>query len=229
MAIKPLTFMQSNAVRGYNPQFIDTAQKAVMTENPAAPDLTNQMLQILSGNLRGTLTGGEKLSALGALLKSVSRGSQTSPQQVLQGIQQQKLAQVQGALQIQELRKAAAEKAQRDAFVQRAASQITDPAERDFLMSLSDKGREEYLIKKMSPKDYGATSAEKEAVSLGLKPGSPAFKAYITQRYSQPQFIQTPQGTMEVPPMGLSYQDYQDPDTGETKRAIVIGGKAYTI
>lgn len=194
-----------------------------------SPDLTNQMLQILGGNLRGTLTGGEKLSALGALLKSVSRGSQTSPQQVMQAIQQQKLAEAQTALQIQELRKAAAEKARRDAFVQRGAAQITDPAERDFLMSLSDKGREEYLIKKMAPKDYGATSAEKEAVSLGLKPGSPAFKAYITQRYSQPQFIQTPQGTMEVPPMGLSYQDYKDPDTGETKRAIVIGGKAYTI
>ena len=194
-----------------------------------SPDLTNRLLEIMGGNLGGTLTGGEKLSALGALLKSVSRGSQTSPQQVMQGIQQQKMQEVQTALQIQELRKAAAEKAQRDAFIQRGAASITDPNERDLFMSLSDKAREEYLIKKMAPKDYGATSAEKEAVSLGLKPGSPAFKAYITQRYSQPQFIQTPQGTMEVPPMGLSYQDYQDPDTGETKRAIVIGGKAYTI
>lgn len=215
---------------GYQPNLMNsTATPMSGVADAAAPDLTNRLLQVLGGNLGGTLSGGEKLSALGALLKSVSRGSQTSPQQVMQAIQQQKLAEAQTALQIQELRKAAAEKAQRDAFVQRGAAQITDPAERDFLMSLSDKGREEYLIKKMAPKDYGATSAEKEAVSLGLKPGSPAFKAYITQRYSQPQFIQTPQGTMEVPPMGLSYQDYQDPDTGETKRAIVIGGKAYTI
>lgn len=215
---------------GYQPNLMNsTATPMSGVADAAAPDLTNRLLQVLGGNLGGTLSGGEKLSALGALLKSVSRGSQTSPQQVMQAIQQQKLAEAQTALQIQELRKAAAEKAQRDAFVQRGAAQITDPAERDFLMSLSDKGREEYLIKKMAPKDYGATSAEKEAVSLGLKPGSPAFKAYITQRYSQPQFIQTPQGTMEVPPMGLSYQDYKDPDTGETKRAIVIGGKAYTI
>lgn len=192
-------------------------------------DLTNRLLQIMSGQLGGTLSGGEKLSALGALLKSVSRGSQTSPQDVMRSIQQQKMAEVQGALQIQELRKAAAEKAQREAFLQSGAARITDPAERDLFMSLTDKGKEEYLLKKLTPREYGATSAEREAVSLGLKPDTPAFKAYITQRYSQPQFIQTPQGTMEVPPMGLSYQDYKDPDTGETKRAIVIGGKAYTI
>lgn len=193
------------------------------------PDLTNRLLQIMSGQLGGTLSSGDKLSALGALLKSVSRGSQTSPQDVVRGIQQQKMAEVQGALQIQELRKAAAEKAQREAFVTQAASRITDPAEKDFFMSLTDKGKEEYLIKKMSPRDYGATTAEREAVSLGLSPGTPAFNAYITQRYGQPQFIQTPQGTAQVPGMGISYKEYTDPDTNETKRAIVIGGKAYTI
>ena len=117
MALPPFGFSQSRAARGYSPQFLDTGTQA---EAPMAggqsPDLTNRLLQILSGQLGGTLTGGEKLSALGALLKSVSRGSQTSPQQVLQSIQQQKLGEVQGALQIQELRKAAAEKAQTDAL-----------------------------------------------------------------------------------------------------------------
>lgn len=110
-------FLQSQAVRDYSPQFLNTGTQAeVPMAGGQSPDLTNRLLQVLSGQLGGTLTGGEKLSALGALLKSVSRGSQTSPQQVLQSIQQQKLGEVQGALQIQELRKAAAEKAQTDAL-----------------------------------------------------------------------------------------------------------------
>lgn len=228
-----MAFKDYLARTGYNPQFLDNSPvSGAAAATPATggqSDLTNRLLQIMSGNLGGTLSSGDKLSALGALLKSVSRGSQTSPQDVVRGIQQQKMAEVQGALQIQELRKAAAEKAQREGFIAQASSRITDPAERDFFMSLTDKGKEEYLIKKMSPRDYGATGAEREAVSLGLKPGSDAFKAYITERYGQPQYITTPQGTAQVPGMGVSYQEYKDPDTGESKRAIIIGGKAYSI
>jgi hypothetical protein len=230
MAIDPLSFAQSRAVRSYNPQFLNTSP--VTTATPATgsqPDLANRLLQLMSGDLKGTLSSGDKLSALGALLKSVSRGSQTTPQQVIQSIQQQKMAEIQGQLQIQELRRAAAEKAQREAFLQSGAARITDPAERDLFMSLTDKGKEEYLLKKLAPREYGATSAEKEAVSLGLKPGSDAYKAYITAAYGQAKYIQTPQGTAEIPGMQISYQEYKDPDTGEAKRAIIIGGKAYTI
>lgn len=122
-------FLQSQAVRNYSPQFLDTGTQAeTPMSGEQSPDLTNRLLQVLSGQLGGTLTGGEKLSALGALLKSVSRGSQISPQQVVQGIQQQKLQQVQGALQMQELRKAAAEKAQTDAL---KAAYISKYAETD--------------------------------------------------------------------------------------------------
>lgn len=229
MAIDPTSFLGSRAVQNYKPQFLSATPATPAATGAGQDDLTNRLLQIMSGNLGGTLSGGEKLSALGALLKSVSRGSQTSPQDVVRGIQQQKMQEVQGALQIQELRKVAAEKAQREGFISQASSRITDPAERDFFMSLTDKGKEEYLIKKMSPRDYGATTAEREAVSLGLSPGTPAFKAYITERYGQPQYITTPQGTAQVPGMGVSYQEYTDPETNEKKRAIIIGGKAYTI
>jgi len=226
-----MDFTSSRAAQGYNPQFLntDTVPGAPAASTSGSPDLTNRLLQIMSGQLGGTLTGGEKLSALGALLKSVSRGSQTSPQQVMQSIQQQKLQEVQGALQIQELRKAAAEKAQREGFITQASSRITDPAEKDFFMSLTDKGKEEYLIKKMAPRDYGPTPEERQAVSLGLKPGSDAFTAYITQGYGRDQYIQTPQGTARIPGVGVSYRNYVDPDTGEEKSLIVIGGKAYQI
>lgn len=126
--VDPLSFSQSRAVRGYSPQFLDTNPQAEMpmAGGQASPDLTNRLLQVLAGNLGGTLTGGEKLSALGALLKSVSRGSQTSPQQVMQSIQQQKMQEVQTALQIQELRKQAMQQALTERSLEAFAARLPE-------------------------------------------------------------------------------------------------------
>lgn len=228
MALPP-SFMTSRAVQGYKPQFLNTAPEMATPASSGSADLTNRLLQIMSGNLGGTLSGGEKLSALGALLKSVSRGSQTSPQQVLQSIQQQKMQQVQGALQIQELRKAAQRQAQAEQYRQELISAETDPRRKQFLQVADMDTINKIAADQFKGTEYAATPEERQAVSLGLKPGSDAFKAYITQGYSRDQFIQTPQGTARVPGLGLSYQDYKDPETGEMKRAIIIGGKAYTI
>lgn len=228
MAIKPLTFMQSNAVRGYNPQFIDTAQKAVMTENPAAPDLTNQMLQILSGNLRGTLTGGEKLSALGALLKSVSRGSQTSPQQVLQGIQQQKLAQVQGALQIQELRKKAQREAQTELQRQQLIDQEKDPRRKAMLQmaSAEDIGaiaREEFKYR--DPLQGLSTIEGQLARRFGY--GTPEYNRLLDEYLSKDQYMTGPGGGVYRVP-GLSIKGRAAPEAvgqGEVDPALIEEAK----
>lgn len=127
MALPP-SFATSAALRGFRPNLIDTQQDAAAPTVAATggADLTNRLLQIMGGNLSGTLTGGEKLSALGALLKSVSRGSQTSPQDVMRSIQQQKLQEVQGALQIQELRKQAIQQAQTEAGLQAYAGRLPE-------------------------------------------------------------------------------------------------------
>lgn len=127
MALPP-SFATSAALRGFRPNLIDTQQEAAAPTVAATggTDLTNRLLQIMGGNLSGTLTGGEKLSALGALLKSVSRGSQTSPQDVMRSIQQQKLQEVQGALQIQELRKQAIQQAQTEAGLQAYAARLPE-------------------------------------------------------------------------------------------------------
>lgn len=192
----PRSFMSSRAAQSYSPQFLDTTpDMGGAAPSSRSPDLTNRLLQIMSGQLGGTLTGGEKLSALGALLKSVSRGSQTSPQQVLQGIQSQKMQEVQGALQIQELRKAASERAQRDAFINQASTRITDPAEKDFFMSLDDKGKQEYLIKKMVPDTQLSSFGRRIVESFGVKPGSDAFRALSAYQIGMPTTEVTPTGT----------------------------------
>lgn len=67
--------------------------------------------KLASGDISGSLTGGDKLIALGALLKSVSRGSKTSPQEVLQNLQQSKLQEMQTKIQLGQLQAEAARKA----------------------------------------------------------------------------------------------------------------------
>lgn len=150
--VDPFSFTRSRAVRGYNPQFLDTSPNAEVGAPGASSDLTNRLLQVMSGQLGGTLTGGEKLSALGALLKSVSRGSQTSPQQVMQSLQQQKLQQVQGAMQIQELRKAASEKAQREALREQLLANAKTDEERAQIRILSDASLDQFALKRLENK-----------------------------------------------------------------------------
>lgn len=134
MAIRP-SFATSRALQNYNPQFLDTPPSiasAAPTMEAAPADLSNRLLQVLGGNLGGMLTGGDKLSALGALLKSVSRGSQTTPQQVMQGIQAQKLQEVQGLMQIQELRKQAMQRAQAEASLAAFAARLPEERRAEF-------------------------------------------------------------------------------------------------
>lgn len=154
MGISPYDFLQSRAVRGYNPQFLNTEAQSASSQAglQASPDLNSRMLQILSGNLGGTLTGAEKLSALGALLKSVSRGSQTSPQQVIQGIQQQKLQQVQGALQMQELQKQAGQQARRNALREELLANAGSDAERAQIRILSDEALDKFALQRLEQK-----------------------------------------------------------------------------
>ena len=80
----------------------------------AAKPLTDaeKLAQVMGGNLKGTLTSADKLMGLSALLKSVSRGSKTTPQEAIAQIQQQKSAELQNRLTIDQARKNAEQQAQ---------------------------------------------------------------------------------------------------------------------
>jgi hypothetical protein len=92
---------------------------------PAQPmSDAEQMAQIMQGNLSGQLSGGDKLLALSSLLRSVSRGRTQTPDQVFQNLQQQKLQEVQGRLQIDQLRKQAEQQAQLGAVKAQYISQL---------------------------------------------------------------------------------------------------------
>lgn len=191
--VDPFSFSQSRAVRGYSPQFLDTAPDAASATPGASTDLTNRLLQIMSGQLGGTLSGGERLSALGALLKSVSRGSQTSPQQVMQSLQQQKLQQVQGAMQIQELRKAAAEKAQYEQLRANLIAQATDPQEKAYLAIASPKALDQIAAQRFDR--GGEDQTLKSLMTLGkLRATNPN----LAKAYEAARFAPIMQGSLET-------------------------------
>lgn len=83
-----------------------------------------KMAQIMQGNLSGQLSGSDKLLALSSLLRSVSRGRTQTPDQVFQNIQQQKFQEVQGRLQIDQLRKQAEQQAQLGAVKAQYVAQL---------------------------------------------------------------------------------------------------------
>lgn len=88
------------------------APTKIKTGAPEIDDAQSELLtRLASGDISGSLTGGDKLIALGALLKSVSRGSKTTPQEVLQNLQQSKLQEMQTKIQLGQLQADAARKA----------------------------------------------------------------------------------------------------------------------
>lgn len=111
----------------------------------------DQLAQLMQGNLAGQLSSGDKLTALSALLRSVSRGRTQNPEQVVQGIQQQKMQEVQGRIQIEQFRKAAERKAQLDAMKAQYVANVKDPqmARAIQLMSEDDFGK--FIIEQSKP------------------------------------------------------------------------------
>lgn len=69
------------------------------------------LAKVMGGDLSGTMSTSDKLMALGALLRSAAPGSQMLPQQVMAQIKQQKIADLQNKLAIEQARKAATEEA----------------------------------------------------------------------------------------------------------------------
>jgi hypothetical protein len=182
MAISP-SFLSSKAVQGYSPQFLDTGVEASAPMASAqSPDLTNRLLQIMGGNLSGTLSGGEKLSALGALLKSVSRGSQASPQDVVRNIQQQKLQEVQGRLQIEQFRKQAERQAQLGALKAEYVANAPSPQAARELQLMNDEDFSAFLRERNKPTSQNLDGIRAQLADLygfGTPEYNQALKSYI--------------------------------------------------
>jgi len=136
MALLP--FMSSgltNAAAG-------ASEDAALTGTPPVaqgPESTAQLMKLLGGDLSGSLTGGDKLLALAALMRSATRSGRRAgltPQQVMGQLQQQKVAEVQNRLTVEQLRADKAQRQQQVQMVNEYAGALEDPQQRAALMAL---------------------------------------------------------------------------------------------
>lgn len=140
MAINPMMLPQIIAMGGARPQMqAPTVAPMPVQPQPQGPDSLAEMTRLLSGDLSGSLTSGDKLLALSGLLRSATRSGRRAgltPQQVISDLQRQKVGEVQNRLAIEQLRMAETQRRQQLAMVNQYAGALEDPQQRAALMAL---------------------------------------------------------------------------------------------
>lgn len=120
------------------------------------PDNLAQLTKLLSGDLSGSLTGGDKLLALAALMRSATRSGRRAgltPQQVMGQLQQQKVAEVQNRLQIEQLRAAEAQRQQQEQAMSQFVSTLP-PDKQALFPGLDAEGKQAMLKEHLSPQPF---------------------------------------------------------------------------
>lgn len=134
MALLP--FMSQAGVSAAGATDANAATAATGTQAPAT---LAEMTRLLGGDLSGSLTSGDKLLALSGLLRSATRSGRRAgltPQQVIGDIRQQKLAELQNRMAVEQLRMAQAQRQQQLQMVNQYANAIADPKQRAALLAL---------------------------------------------------------------------------------------------
>lgn len=182
----------------------------------AGPDSLTQMLNLLGGDL-SELSTGDKLMALSGLLRSATRSGRRAgltPQQVLGQVQQQQLGQLQGRMQVEQLRREAAARDRVTALRRQLAQNNPELAGRISALTdeqILDIGAAE-IENQLIPKTFAPAEIEKIAANIA-PPGSPAFNKIIMQYLAQPKTQTTPSGeTLLIP--GINVEIIEEEDSG---------------
>lgn len=143
MAINPLLLplgMTAGIAAGaqQQPQQPVTPQMQAPQMQAAQPQSNDfaQMLRVIGGDLSGSLSTGDKLLALSGLLRSATRSGRRAgltPQQVIGDLQQRKLAELQGRMQVEQLRTAEAQRQQQIASTIAFAETLPEDQREAFL------------------------------------------------------------------------------------------------
>jgi len=167
-----------------------------------------KLAQVMGGNLSGTLTSADKLMGLSALLKSVSRGSQTTPQQAIAQLQQQKSAELQNRITIDQARKNAERlalmKVQKDQIISKLPAEMQAEARLipdDVFFASYGKKFERFI----APETYAPTEQMKNAAAM-FPVGSAAYRAYLDAVSGTGKTITTPEGLVQIPGVPIARQ-----------------------
>jgi hypothetical protein len=103
------------------------------------PDSLAQLTKLLGGDLSGSLTGGDKLLALAALMRSATRSGRRAgltPQQVMGQLQQQKVAELQNRMAVEQMRAKMAQEQRQQQFLSKYSEALPEDM-RGLLQTLS--------------------------------------------------------------------------------------------
>ena len=102
------------------------------------PDMSylDNIRKIAQGDLSSALTGGDKLIALSGLLRSVARGSRTTPQEAMAQVQQAALGRASTQMQLAQLEAAQAARLKQQMDAKAFSETIKDPAKRQTFLAL---------------------------------------------------------------------------------------------
>jgi hypothetical protein len=136
------------------------------------PDSLAQMTRLLGGDLSGSLTSGDKLLALSGLLRSATRSGRRAgitPQQVIGQLQQQKLAELQNRMAVEQMQTARTQQQEQRRLRSEFLATLPEQ-ERRFASFLGDTALQEYAVKRREGPEL--TTAEKQLIAAGIDPKS---------------------------------------------------------
>lgn len=217
MAILPfLSSGLTNAAAG-------ASEDAALTGTPPVaqgPDNLAQLTKLLSGDLSGSLTGGDKLLALAALMRSATRSGRRAgltPQQVMGQLQQQKVAELQNRMVVDQQRAKMAQEQQTRAIRKQIRASLTPQQQAEFDL-LPDAAVEGLISKRLESQlvpteDKQSQMARQITEATGFKVGSPEHQALMQQYLSQPQLMSTPAGIVQIAGIMFPKKTQPEPPT----------------
>lgn len=146
----------------------------------------------LTGDLSASLTGGDRLLALAALMRSATRSGQRAgltPQQVIGDLRQQQVQQAQARLQIEQLRAAEQRARERQQSVAQYVQTLPEEQRTNFL-SLPENIQDEIIAQQYMPADEVTMSPlARQLEDAGYVRGTPEFRNLMRQSLSKGQTV----------------------------------------
>lgn len=187
-----------------------------MAINPQSPDSLTELTRLMSGDLSGSLTAGDKLLAISGLLRSATRSGRRAgltPEQVIGGLQQRKIAEVQNRLAVEQMRAQRARAQQAQALRQQLRGRLTPEQQTQFDLLTDEQvaamsGKQ--LERELMPSEAQISSKAREiSEATGFPVGSPQHRTMMQQYLSQPQLMSTPAGIVQI--AGLMFPESTQP------------------
>lgn len=168
------------------------------TETQNAPDTLAEMTRLLGGDLSGSLTSGDKLLALSGLLRSATRSGRRAgltPEQVIGGIRQQKLAELQNRMAVEQAQTARTQQQQQRQFREQFLATLPEQ-ERRAVSFLNDTALQEYAVKRMQGPELTAFAKDLRMrnIDVNSPQGQELYMQYIQNKVDPVVEMETPSG-----------------------------------